>query len=271
MIIFVKCYNCPKTYQKGVKVDIETIKREYETTKTSYKALATKYETHYKKIERMAKKGNWIKFNAKPKAGTPPPQQPQKPIEKVNINTVKMVANIKALLHQHYMNVDDISIELYIHSYLSFKQLEKEVESEGMFITSEKTSKLYANPKVNMMQMYSNNLMSIGKELGLTVSSRIKMQIKKEETKKKSLWDLVTGKGDNEEEEVIKEGRLDYKNKEDIPPQLLKDFECDFMEQDSWKRYVRIKLDKALTDKELDKYGLGDSDLGFGYQELYIL
>ena len=182
-------------------MDIETIKEEYETTRTSYKALGLKYETHYKKIERMAKKGNWIKFNLKSKAGTPPPQQPSKPIKRVNINTARMVANIKELLHQHYMNVDDVAIELYIHSYLSFKQLEKEVESEGMFMMSEKTSKLYTNPKVNMMQMYSNNLMSIGKELGLTVSSRIKMNIKKEETNAGfSLFDLVNDIGDYEED-----------------------------------------------------------------------
>ena len=185
---FDKCYNCPKTYQKRVKMDIETIKKEYETTRTSYKALGTKYETHYKKIGRVAKKGNWIKYNPKATAnakGTPPPQQPKSTIA---IDSDLMMQNIKELLQEHYREVDDIAIELYIYNYLSFKQLQDEVKSEGMFITSEKTSKSYANPKVNMMQMHSNNIMSIGKELGLTVSSRIKLGIKKEEVKKGSIF-----------------------------------------------------------------------------------
>ena len=154
----------------------QTIKAEYETTKTSFKKLSDKHKIHYKQIERIAKKEGWVKFNPK-KITTPtkathliPTSQPIEEIEE----------DIKTLLKAYHQPIDNILIMTYIDSYQSFIQLQEELKNEGRFILSSKGSP-YMNPKYSALQMEKMNLIKIGKELGVTLSSRLRLKLDLEE------------------------------------------------------------------------------------------
>lgn len=181
-------------------MDFKTIKEEYETTKTSFKKLATKYETHYKKIERMAKKEKWVKFIPKnnPTATAPKPNQPPIKIQSIVSEAEKATMDIKELLNNYHEPIDDILIMTYIDSYISFRELQEAVKTEGKFILSSKGSE-YMNPKYSALQMEKMNLVKIGKELGVTISSRIRLRLDlQKDNQQGTIFDIVDNLMDEE-------------------------------------------------------------------------
>ena len=72
-----------------------TIKEEYQSTKTSFKKLAKKHQIHYKKIERMAKKEGWIKYDPTkaPTTNIQTIEPPQK--------TIKQTESIQSILNRY--------------------------------------------------------------------------------------------------------------------------------------------------------------------------
>lgn len=175
-------------------MNYETIKIEYETTKTSFKKLSDKHETHYKTLERRAKKEGWIKFNPKNIIPTSPKITTSSiPIIKPQIiaDSTKVSEDIKTFLKSYHRPIDDILIMTYVDSYIAYTELQQEVKSEGRYILSPKGSQ-YMNPKYSGLQMEKMNLIKIGKELGVTLSSRIRLHLDlEEENKQQSIFDYV--------------------------------------------------------------------------------
>jgi len=174
-------------------MNYKKIKKEYETTKTSFKTLGETYETHYKQIERVAKKEKWVKYQP---TNTKPTPKPQKRIlsPKVISDTQSVEDNIKTLLKAYHQPIDAVLILTYIDSYQSFLELQEEVKNEGKFIDSSKGTK-YMNPKYSALQMEKMNLIKIGKELGITLSSRVRLQLNLEdkESEEPSIFDIIQG------------------------------------------------------------------------------
>lgn len=172
-------------------MDYLTIKKEYETTKTSFRKLSDKYETHYKTLERRAKKEGWIKFNPKQIKSIPlglstPTIQP-----KIKKDSIRVSEDIKILLKKYHEPIDDILIMTYIDSYLSFRELQEELIKEGKFVKSSKGTN-YMNPKYSALQMEKMNLIKIGKELGITLSSRLRLQLDLEEkSNEPTIFDVI--------------------------------------------------------------------------------
>ncbi len=174
------------------QVDYKIIKEEYETTTTSYKKLGVKHEIHYKQIERRAKKDNWIKYNPKALVSQELNSVDPQIAVSVVIDTDKVVSDIKALLGEYHRAIDDVAIMMFIDSYSSFCELQEEIKIEGRVLVSTKTLNSFVNPKVNLLQMEKNNLLRIGKELGVTVASRLKLRLDLEDKEvKNSIFDFV--------------------------------------------------------------------------------
>jgi len=173
-------------------MDYENIKKEYETTKTSFRKLSEKHGIHYKTLERRAKKEGWKKFS--PQKIKKPPKTSSLPIIKPNIITdsQRVTGDIKELLKAYHQPIDEVLILTYIDSYQSFLELQEDVKKEGKFIDSTKGNK-YMNPKYSALQMEKMNLIKIGKELGITLSARLRLQLKLEEedSKEPSIFDII--------------------------------------------------------------------------------
>ena len=167
-------------------MDYTAIRAEYETTKTSFKKLGDKHNIHYKKIERIAKKEGWIKFAPNPKINhttqTPNPTTTKNhtPTPQHNTRVEEITEDIKTLLKAYHQPIDNVLIMTYIDSYQSFIELQEEISKEGKFILSSKGSQ-YMNPKYSALQMEKMNLIKIGKELGVTLSSRLRLKLDLEE------------------------------------------------------------------------------------------
>jgi len=170
-------------------MNFTTMKEEYETTKTSFRKLADKYKTHYKKIERRAKKEGWIKFN--PKTINPQPTKQPQIIQNTEIDTQTPTNDIKELLKGYFQPIDNIMLELFIDTYVSYQELKKEVSAEGKILKSQKGGTYY-NPKYSALQMEKMNLIKIQKELGITISQRIKLKLDiEEESNQPTIFDLI--------------------------------------------------------------------------------
>lgn len=159
------------------------IQREYETTKTSFAKLGKKHKLPTKRIQAYAKKNQWVKFNPLLVLDV----EVEEPKES------KVEEDIKAILRDSYREVDSVLISMYIDSYINYIELKQLVKEEGRIIISEKTGSRYINPNVNLLQTERNNIMKLGKELGINTSTRIRLGIEIESSKKKegSIFDLV--------------------------------------------------------------------------------
>lgn len=169
----------------------EEIRREYENTKTSFAKLGVKYKIPHKKIQLHAKKNKWIKFNDKVFDLTTVEAKELNNIEPIQDD--KIISNVKSVLGGYYREVDEVLIMAYVDSYLAFLELRDLVAVEGRTLTSEKSGAKYTNPNVNLLQMEKNNIIKIGKELGINTVSRIRLGIdveNHEEKKANSLFDF---------------------------------------------------------------------------------
>jgi len=61
-------------------------------------------------------------------------------------------------------------------SYQSFLELQEDIKTEGKFLNSAKGN-TYMNPKYSALQMEKMNLIKIGKELGITLSARTRLNL----------------------------------------------------------------------------------------------
>jgi P27 family predicted phage terminase small subunit len=247
----------------------DEIRKEYENTKTSFAKLGVKYKIPHKQIQKYAKKNEWIKFSDKVLDLTIVEAKELSDITPMQEH--KVIENVKSVLGGYYREADEGLIMLYVDSYLAYLELKELVAVEGRIVVSEKSGASYTNPNVNQMQMQMNNIINVGKQLGINTVSRIRLGIdveNHEEQKKDSIFDMVA-KGFN----PITKGILKFKDKKNIPPSLLEDFEYEFK---MWKEYhnmievLEIDIEGRLSSRELKRYGLVDYELGFDVQELSI-
>jgi len=168
------------------------IKREYETTETSYAKLGDKYDIHPKQIQLLGNKEKWVKYSKH----TPTTKEitvPREVTTSKGLSEDEIVTNIKEVLGDFYQPIDDILIMNYVDSYLNIVELKGDVARQGRVMVSEKTNGHYINPSVNLLQAERNNLVKIGKELGINTASRIRLGIhiaEHQSKDKNNFWDM---------------------------------------------------------------------------------
>ena len=137
-------------------MDYQEVREEYESNKISFKKLSKKYNIHYKKLERVAKKNKWIKYNPL----VPIVQNEHKKI--IEIKEQREESKEEKELYKYLENLiitplDRILIDSYFNSYKLFKMLESELNYND--INKNETIHL------QQLQIERNNLIKLGKDV----------------------------------------------------------------------------------------------------------
>ena len=138
------------------------VKEEYENTSISFAKLSKKHNIHYKRIEREAKKNNWIKFdptNAQKAITIAPQIQDIEDIEQSFLESIELEIG---LLHDELMTnaihqKDLVTIDSYMLSYKLFKAYENEIDFNNLA-----TIPVFY---LQQIQIQQNNLTRLGKEI----------------------------------------------------------------------------------------------------------
>ena len=138
------------------------VKEEYENTSISFAKLSKKHNIHYKRIEREAKKNNWIKFdptNAQKAITIAPQIQDIEDIEQSFLESIELEIS---LLHDELMTnaihqKDLVTIDSYMLSYKLFKAYENEIDFNNLA-----TIPVFY---LQQIQIQQNNLTRLGKEI----------------------------------------------------------------------------------------------------------
>ncbi len=135
-------------------MDYREPRAEYENSKISFKKLSKKYNIHYKKLERVAKKYGWVKYN---------PMVPVIRVESIEQPKAQRVETQEEKeLYQYLIKLiktplDRVLVESYFNSYKLFKALESDLDYGD--INQNETLRL------QQLQIERNNLMKLGKDI----------------------------------------------------------------------------------------------------------
>lgn len=165
---------------------------EYENTVCKLGYLAEKYNTYKMNISRRSKAYEWVKFD--------PVKVTLEKKEKMVVNpngildtvAIRKIREIVEELGDNYSPVDEPLVVMYAKSYQRYLKLEAVVDAEGETLVSPKTGGEYMNPSFSALQAVISNMSKLGDKLGLSISSRKRLNISLgKEEKTKSLFDLV--------------------------------------------------------------------------------
>ena len=135
-------------------MDYKEPRAEYENSKISFKKLSKKYNIHYKKLERVAKKYGWVKYN---------PMVPVIRVESIEQPKAQRVETQEEKeLYQYLIKLiktplDRVLVESYFNSYKLFKALESDLDYGD--INQNETLRL------QQLQIERNNLIKLGKDI----------------------------------------------------------------------------------------------------------
>jgi DNA-binding ferritin-like protein (Dps family) len=178
-----------------------TIKEEYQSTKTSFKKLAKKHQIHYKKIERMAKKEGWIKYDPT-KAPTTniqtiePPQKTIKQTESIqSIGTTekevieKLRGEIKGEWGKAFFDsiCEEMKGKFYLYDYFTlllasnFYQTSidaRKKASKKLLSVSGKNGTKYVSAEYNLHISATAQFIKLIRQLGITPMVRQKAHLR---------------------------------------------------------------------------------------------
>lgn len=86
-------------------------------------------------------------------------------------------------------NLDRAILELYCTWYSIYKSVNKQLEKDGYTVFDENKGYVIPNPLILTLEKASNNIKNSASQLGLTVDSRMKMFMPKDERKEESIFD----------------------------------------------------------------------------------
>ena len=90
-------------------------------------------------------------------------------------------------------NLDRSLLESYCTWYSIYKSVSRKINEEGVTVYSEDKGYSIPNPLILTLEKASANIRSSASQLGLTVDSRMKMFVPKQEEKKETLFDKFGG------------------------------------------------------------------------------
>jgi P27 family predicted phage terminase small subunit len=169
------------------------LEEDYTEGVLSYADMCKKHDIDKGYLCREAKKREWVRAEVKK---SPPPRL-------IGGKFISRVAKDRYELTKEKMGdelniIDDHILIPLVNMYARMLELEAIVLKEGVSVISPKTGASYTNPSYNALLSATKSVASLGKELGLTVTSRKRAGVspKIKETKK-SIFDLVdTGMDD---------------------------------------------------------------------------
>lgn len=135
------------------------LREEYESTQISFSKLAKKHNIHYKRIEREARKNEWVKFDPTTSQVIAPQVEIKERNEQTFLESIEEELNI---LHDELIinathQRDFATIESYMLSYKLFKVYQNEIDLNNL-----PTIPAFY---LQQLQIQQNNLSKLGKEI----------------------------------------------------------------------------------------------------------
>ena len=100
---------------------------------------------------------------------------------------------IKGLRNLPIRNLDRAILESYCTWYAIYLDISKQLNENGYTVFDDKRGMTVPSPLIIALEKASANIRSSASQLGLTVDSRMKMHMPKQEEKKESLFDKFGG------------------------------------------------------------------------------
>lgn len=153
----------------------------------SYSEMCKKHDIDKGYLSREAKKKGWVRSEVK--KSRPPRLIDGKFISKVAKDRYELT---KEKMGDELTIIDDHILIPLVNMYSRMIELEAIVSKEGVSIVSPKTGAPYTNPNYNALLSATKSVASLGKELGLTVTSRKRAGVTpKNQQKEESIFDLL--------------------------------------------------------------------------------
>ncbi|MDD5159676.1 MAG: P27 family phage terminase small subunit [Sulfuricurvum sp.] len=163
-------------------IDWDEIKKDFLGGKfRSVNALASHYKVSRPGIMKKSKKEEWGDFV--PLSKNMPVSTIDKSVTNPYIDilgpiALRKIEQLKQELGNHYSNVDEPMIVCYAKTYERWLALEIKMMDQEEVLESEKTGSKYINPLYNVIQMTIKTLTLLSSQLGVSMPSRHKMNIK---------------------------------------------------------------------------------------------
>ncbi len=188
------------------KYDWESIKKDFLEGILSIDEMTEKHGIDRSYLYKRAKKCDWERQKSTKSTG----------VELIEGVFISGFARDRYNLTREKMGdvltiIDDNILIPLCNQYSRMIELEKIVSIEGVTIVSPKTGASYANPNYNALLSATKTVASLGKELGLTVSSRKRAGIptKPDRKKKKSFIGMILDKDEEGLSEWSKNNPMD--------------------------------------------------------------
>lgn len=247
------------------KYDWETIEKDYSNGILNISEIAEKHGVDRSYLHKQAKKRNW---------------KQEKSTQSTSVDLIENAFISEFARDQYYLAKDKMSTNLTIIDDFSLKnwanlcgtihKLETIVMEEGETIISPKTGSPYQNPNYNALISAKKTYQTLGKELGLTPTSRKRAGVTMGgEEKEKTIFDMVEDL--YRQQSKTDRVRVEFKNTNNPHYEMmLRDFECKKTEKHG-KTILEFSGD-PLSKREQKKYNVLDSELGFDEgQECFYL
>ncbi|MFK5937713.1 MAG: P27 family phage terminase small subunit [Sulfurimonas sp.] len=172
-------------------IDWEFIRADFEETTKSIRLIARENNITHGAIQRMAKLNKddiWSKFDPASVINDKALVASKNPIlKKVALRKIK---EIKEVLGDNLSPLDEPLIVIFAKAYENWIEFQIDIEEEGAIAISSKGSE-YISALKSLSKMEEKTLTTISNQLGLSISSRIRMgMLTKSDQPGSSLFDL---------------------------------------------------------------------------------
>ena len=168
-------------------IDWQHIRSEYEETFKSVRQIAKENCITHSTILRRAKSEQWQKLNADLLNDK---QLIDNQISFIDKTALRKIKEIKTELKDDYSPLDEALIVTYAVNYSRWIKIQEDIEREGYQLESSKGGK-YLSPAFNASKSVEKTLLSIANQLGLSISSRKRLNMQINQQKEKDIFSSI--------------------------------------------------------------------------------
>jgi P27 family predicted phage terminase small subunit len=179
------------------EIDWNSIKSEYEDTLKSVREIAAEYSISHTYINKKAKKDKWIKLDS----GFIKDKSLVNSSSFLSRTAIRKIKELITELGDNYSSIDEPLIIMFAQNYDMWMQLQPKIAANGMTCVSDKGG-TYLSAEFNAMKSIEKTLLNLSNHFGLSLSSRKKIGIEKNNHDDDSLFSMAANMSDYDDLEV---------------------------------------------------------------------
>ncbi|SFV53948.1 hypothetical protein MNB_SM-6-1110 [hydrothermal vent metagenome] len=153
-------------------INWQHIQSEYEETFKSVRQIAKENNITHSAIQKRIKSEKWKKLDTDLLSD----KQLLNDVSFMDKTAIRKIKEIKTELKDNYSPLDEALIVAYAVNYSRWIKMQEDIEREGYQLESSKGGK-YLSPAFNASKSAEKTLLSIANQLGLSISSRKRLDI----------------------------------------------------------------------------------------------